>query len=143
MAIRSYATVGLFLIVAIPAFAQPDKLQSAILAKERQGLDCLKTGNLAAFAALTADDAVFVDAHGPASKAEVVKNTSEFRLDDYTIEDVKFVPLSSKSGMITYKLAESGTSHGKQFKAKVYVSSIWAERKGKWLCLFSQETAAR
>jgi hypothetical protein len=137
------AKIGVILMLAIAAFAQQNTLQSKILAKERQGLDCLKTGNLAEFAALTADDAVFVDAHGPASKAEVVKNTSEFRLDDYTIEDVKFVPLSSKSGLITYKLTESGTSHGKQFKAKVYVSSIWAERKGKWLCLFSQETAAR
>jgi hypothetical protein len=137
------AKIGVILMLAIAAFAQQNTLQSKILAKERQGLDCLKTGNLAEFAALTADDAVFVDAHGPASKAEVVKNTSEFRLDDYTIEDVKFVPLSSKSGLITYKLTESGTSHGKQFKAKVYVSSIWAERKGKWLCLFSQETTAR
>ena len=132
--------VGVFLLLAI---AQESALQTKILAKERQGLDCLKTGNLAEFAALTADDAVFVDPHGPASKAQVIKNTSEFRLDDYMIEDVKFVPLSSKSGLIGYKLSESGTSHGRQFKANVYVSSIWAERKGKWLCLFSQETAAR
>jgi hypothetical protein len=135
--------LGLFLLMAIAALAQQDTLQSKVLAKERQGLDCLKTGNLAEFAALTADDAVLVDAHGPADKAQVVKNTSEFRLDDYTIEDVKFVPLSSKSGLIAYTITESGTSHGKQFKAKVYVSSIWAERKGKWLCLFSQETSAR
>jgi hypothetical protein len=125
------------------ALAQQGALQNKILAKERQGLDCLKTGNLGEFAALTADDAVFVDAHGPVGKAQVLKNTAEFRLDDYTIEDLKFVPLSSKSGLITYKLTESGTSHGKQFKAKVYVSSIWAERKHKWLCLFSQETSAR
>jgi hypothetical protein len=137
------AKIGVILMLAIAAFAQQNTLQSKILAKERQGLDCLKTGNLADFAALTADDAVFVDAHGPADKTLVVKNTSEFRLDDYTIEEVKVVPLSSKSGLITYKLTESGTSHGKQFKAKVYVSSIWAERKGKWFCLFSQETAAR
>jgi hypothetical protein len=137
------AKMGLFLLTAIAAFPQQDALQTKILAKERQGLDSLKTGNLAEFAALTADDAVFVDAHGPADKAQVVKNTSEFRLDDYTIEDVKSVPLSSKSGLISYKLTESGTSHGKQFKAKVYVSSIWVERKGKWICLFSQETQAR
>jgi len=125
------------------AFAQQTPLQEKILAKERQGLDFLKTGNLAGFAALTAEDAVFVDAHGPATKAEVLKNTAEFRLDDYTMDEVKFLPLSSKSGLISYRLAESGTSHGKQFKAKVYVSSMWAERKGKWVCLFSQETAAR
>ncbi|HXM41999.1 MAG TPA: nuclear transport factor 2 family protein [Bryobacteraceae bacterium] len=134
---------AIFLLAAISAFAQQNPLQEKILAKERQGLDFLKTGDLAGFAALTAEDAVFVDTHGPATKAVVVKNTSEFRLDDYSIEDVKFVPLSSKSGLIAYKITESGTSHGKQFKAKVYVSSIWAERKGKWLCLFSQETGAR
>lgn len=134
---------GLLLLITMAALAQQNNLQTKILAKERQGLDCLKTGNLAEFAALTADDAVFVDAHGPADKAQVLKNTSEFRLDDYTIEDVRFAPLSSKSGLIAYKLTEAGTSHGKQFKAKVYVSSIWAERKRKWLCVFSQETAAR
>jgi len=135
--------IGLSLLMLTAALAQQGALQNKILAKERQGLDCLKTGNLGEFAALTADDAVFVDAHGPVGKAQVLKNTAEFRLDDYTIEDLKFVPLSSKSGLITYKLTESGTSHGKQFKAKVYVSSIWAERKHKWLCLFSQETSAR
>jgi hypothetical protein len=83
------------MVIAAPA--QQDTPQSKILAKERQGLDCLKTGNLGEFAALTADDAVFVDAHGPVGKAQVLKNTAEFRLDDYTIEDLKFVPLSSKS----------------------------------------------
>jgi len=141
--VLTHAVAGLLAFTASVALAQPQTLQSTILAQERQGLDCLKTGNLAEFAAATAGEAVFVDAHGPADKAQVVKNTSEFRLDDYTIEDVKFVPLSSKSGLISYKLTESGTSHGKQFKAKVYVSSIWTKRKSKWLCLFSQETAAR
>jgi len=112
-------------------------------AKERKELDCLKSGNYAAFAGLLAEDAVFVDAHGPAGKAEIVKNTAEFRLDDYTMEDVKLVPLSPKSGLLIYKLTETGTSHGKQFTAKVYVSALWAERRGKWLCLYSQETSAR
>jgi|SRR5580658_2300995 hypothetical protein len=141
--VQTYTTLGLFVLTAIAASAQQNDMQSKVLVAERQGLDYLKTGNLAEFAASTADEAVFVDAHGPADKAQVVKNTSAFRLDDYTIEDVRFVPLSSKSGLITYKLTESGTSHEKQFSAKVYVSSIWEERKGKWLCLFSQETAAR
>jgi hypothetical protein len=129
--IRWCAAVWLLLVVTA-AFPQQNMLQDKILAKEHPGLDCLKSGKREEFAALTAQDAVFVDAHGPASKAEAVKNTSEFRLDDYTI----------KSGLISNKLTGSGTSHGKQFKAKVYVSSVWAEHKGKWVCLFSQETAA-
>jgi hypothetical protein len=73
----------------------------------------------------------------------VMKNVAGFRLTDFTIEDVKFLQMSDKAGLISYKLTEKGVSHGKEFTATVYVSSIWAERGGKWLCEFSQETAAR
>jgi hypothetical protein len=56
---------------------------------------------------------------------------------------VKFIPLSAESGLIVYMLTESGTSHGKDFTARVHVSSLWIKRDGKWLCEFSQETGAR
>jgi ketosteroid isomerase-like protein len=113
------------------------------VAQERAGLDSLKTGDLAAFAASAAEDAVFVDAHGPATKAEVLQHTAEFRLRDYTMDDIKFVPLSADSGLIVYTLTETGTSHGKEFAARVYVSSVWLTRGGKWMCVLSQETAAK
>jgi hypothetical protein len=118
-------------------------LQQKIVAKEREGLDALKAGNLELFGSLTADDAVFVDTQGPASKAQVLKNVAGFRLTEYSIEDVRFVPISSKSGLISYKISEKGVSHGKDFAAQVYVSSVWAKRAGQWVCLFSQETAAK
>ncbi len=86
---------------------------------------------------------MFVDGAGVASKEQVVKNVAGFQLRDYTIADVRFVALSANSGLIAYRLAETGTSHGKEFAAKVYVSSLWVRRGGKWLCAFSQETAAR
>jgi hypothetical protein len=120
-----------------------DLLKQQIVSKERQGLDALKTGDLTIFANLTADDAVFVDDHGPAGKAQVVQNTAQFRLTDYTMDNVKFVEISKNSGLISYDLVEKGNSHGNVFSAHVYVSSVWAERAGKWFCLFSQETAAK
>lgn len=121
----------------------PSSLQQQIVAKEREGLDALKAGNLEQFANLTADDAVLVDAQGPASKAQVMKNVAGFNLTDYSMEDVRFVPLSPTSGLIVYKITEKGVSHGKEFAAQAYISSIWAERESKWVCLFSQETVAR
>ena len=143
----------LILLVAI-GYAQPQKsaeasesptdaLRERIVAQERAGLDALKTGDLTVFGASTADDAIFVDAHGPATKAEVMEHTAEFRLHDYTMADVKFIPLSADSGLIVYTLTESGASHGKEFTARVYVSSLWLKRDGKWLCEFSHETGAR
>jgi ketosteroid isomerase-like protein len=123
--------------------SRTDALREQIVAQERAGLDALKTGDLTAFGASTADDALFVDAHGPATKAEVMEHTAEFRLRDYTMADVRVIPLSADSGLIIYTLTESGTSHGKEFSARVYVSALWLKRQGKWVCAFSQETGAR
>jgi Domain of unknown function (DUF4440) len=120
-----------------------DALRDQTVTQERAGLDVLKTGELAPFNASIAEEAVFVDAHGPATKAEVVEHTAAFRLHDYSMTDVRFVQLSADSGLIAYSPTESGTSHAHEFSAHVYVSAIWAKRDGKWRCLFSQETAAR
>jgi ketosteroid isomerase-like protein len=123
--------------------ASDSAMERQIISSEREGLDALKTGDLQRFADLTADEAVFVDAHGSASKAQVLQNVAGFTLKVYSMEDVKFVPISPNSGLISYKASETGVSHGKEFTVQVYVSSIWTERGTKWVCLFSQETAAR
>ena len=120
-----------------------DALREQLLAQERAELDSLKTGDLRAFAALLADDAVFVDEHGPAGKAEVVKHAAGFRLREYTMAGVKVVPLSADGGLIIYTLSESGTSHGAKFAARVHVSAMWLKRDGRWMCVFSQETPAK
>jgi ketosteroid isomerase-like protein len=145
-------SVGLFVLTSLVAGrapSQPDPpsgggaLRDEIVARERAGLDALKVGDLSAFAASIAEEAVFVDAHGPAGKAQVVKTTAAFRLTAYTMSDIRFVPLAKNSGLIVYHMEESGNSHGRDFTAQVHVSSIWLKRRGKWLCMFSQETMAR
>jgi hypothetical protein len=120
-----------------------ESIQQQIVVKEHEELDSLKTGDAQLFSALLADDALFVDAQGPATKAEVVKHVAEFRLVEYFMEDVTFVSLSNDSGLIAYKITEKGVSHGEQFSARVYISAVWTMRQGKWVCVFSQETAAR
>ena len=119
-----------------------EAMKQQILAKEREGLDALKAGNVARFGELTADEAILVDSSGPASKAQVLKNVAGFQLMDYSIDNVQFLPLSPDTGLIQYKIDEKGVSHGHEFAAKAYVSSIWTERDHQWLCLFSQESAA-
>ena len=128
-----------------PQAAEPKQsgLERQIIAKEREGLDAIKSGDLQAFGNLTGENAVFVDRAGAATKAQVMKNAQGFKLTDYTMDQMNFVPLSKKSGLISYKITEKGLSHGKEFTAQAYVSSIWAEQSGHWLCLFSQETSAR
>jgi hypothetical protein len=121
----------------------PEDLQQQVLAAERRGLDALKKGDVAEFGRLTADEAVFVDDHGPATKAEVLQHVAGFVLTDYSMEDVRFVPISWRTGLISYKTTEKGNSHGHEFTAQFYVSSVWTKRGNDWVCLFSQETAVR
>jgi hypothetical protein len=141
---RSRALVAAYRVTGSSASQVSETaLEDQIIAKEREGLDALKAGNVELFGKLTADDAVLVDAHGPASKAQVLQNVTGFKVTDYSMEGMKFVPLSRDSGLISYKISEKGNSHGKEFTAQAYVSSIWVKRAGNWVCLFSQETEAR
>ena len=117
-----------------------EAMQDALVAQERAGLEALKAGDVAGFAAMLGEEAVFVDDHGPATKAEVVKNVGGFRIIDYSMEDVRLVRVSDAAGVIVYRLTEHGASHGKEFNAVVYVSTLYALRGGKWVSLFSQET---
>jgi hypothetical protein len=141
--LRRPRTSSADLLASRDSSASNGGIEQQVIASEKEGLDALKAGNLELFGNLTADDAVFVDAHGAASKADVLKNVAGFKLAEYSMEDVKFVSISSKSGLITYKISEKGVSHGKEFSVQSWISSIWTKRGGKWMCQFSQETGAR
>jgi ketosteroid isomerase-like protein len=136
-------SMGLFSIAAHAASISDSAMKEQIIAKEREGLDALKAGDIEHFGKLTADNAILVDTHGPATKDDVLHNVAGFKLTDYSIEDVRFVRISPDSGLISYKISEKGVSHGKEFAVQAYVSSVWAKRDKQWVCLFSQETAAR
>jgi len=129
------------LLAAGIGYAQ--NMREEIVAQERAGLEALKIGDIGAFGDSMAEDAVFVDSSGPAGKAQVVKNVAGFRLRSFTMTDVRFVALSADTGLIVYMLEESGTTHGKEFSARVHVASVWSKHSGKWLCEFSQETTAK
>jgi ketosteroid isomerase-like protein len=137
-----FRKLGLLALFTL-AFGHAQSLQEQIVAQERAELDSLKSGDLNAFAGFLSDDAVFVDSHGPAGKAEVVKNTAVFRLREYTMTGIRFVPLSADSGLIAYTLNENVASHGKEFSLIVQASALWMKRNGRWVCLFSQESATK
>jgi len=128
-----------------PSFANDAtaSLQEQIVAKEREGLDALETGDLEFLGKLTADEAIMVDAQGLATKTQVLQNVGAFKLTYYSMEDLKFVPVSTTTGLISYKITERGVSHGHEFMAKAYVSSLWTKRSRGWVCLFSQETGTK
>jgi len=142
LSVLVFGTVGV-VRNAIARQGFENTLEKQIVAKERDGLDALKTGNTDQFGRLMARDAVFVDDHGPATRAEVLQHVGGFKLLSYSMADIRFIPISGRSGLIVYTISEVGASHGHKFSAKAYVSSVWEQRGNDWLCVFSQETAAK
>ena len=119
---------------------KPSALEKQVIAKEREGLDCLKIGDLKRLADLLADDVIVVEPDGRANKAEVMKGAANLKITSYTIEDTKFTLLSETSALLVYTLEESGSYSGTDFTKRAYASVIWAKRGDHWQCLFSQET---
>jgi len=120
-----------------------DSFRDLIVAQERAELDALKSGDVETFGNLIADDAVFLNAGGPAGKTLVVQHSSVVRLHDYTMSDVQVISVSPIAGLIVYKLDETGASHGKEFTASIHASALWVKRGDRWQCVFSQETPVR
>jgi|SRR3954468_17956121 hypothetical protein len=133
----------LLLMITTVATAQAADIKDQIVAKEREELEALKSADYKKFADLIADDAVFLNPGGPGTKAEVVGHVGDFKLLDFTMDDIRFVPLSSNSGIVIYKLTQKGSSHGHEFTSVVHASATWVQRNGKWVSIFSQETPAR
>ena len=136
------ATIFLLIITALGTASAAD-LKDTIVAKEREELEALKSADYKKFASLIADDAIFLNPSGPGTKAQVVKNSSHFKLLDFSMDDIHFLPLTANSRIVIYKLTQKASAGGREFTSVVHASATWIERNGKWVSIFSQETPAR
>jgi hypothetical protein len=136
------ATVVLLIIAAFTTASAAD-LKDQIIAKEREELEALKSADYKKFADLIADDAIFLNPGGPGTKTQVVEQSSHFKLLDFSMDDIRFVPLTDNSGIVIYKLTQKGSAGGREFTSVVHASATWVQREGKWVSVFSQETPAR
>jgi len=88
-----------------------------------------------------APDAVMVGEEGIGAKADVVKMmaASPCEVKSFTLSDWKLTMANADAAVLTYKGVADGTCGGQPIPA-TWVSSLWVNRKGKWLALAHQET---
>ncbi len=134
--------IFLLIITALTTASAAD-LKDQIVAKEREELEALKSADYKKFADLIADDAIFLNPGGPGTKMQVVEQSSHFKLLDFSMDDIKFLPLTDNSGIVIYKLTQKASAGGREFTSVVHASATWVQRNGRWFSIFSQETPAR
>jgi uncharacterized protein (TIGR02246 family) len=134
----------LALVVLVPslAAAQSDRaaLAKQIEANERAINAALQKGDAASFQAMVAADAVSVDPMGVTPVAEFMKMFGSFKLTNVTIDQVRVTFLNDSAAVITYRWQGQGTVMGQPVPPVATASTAWANRGGKWVAVFHQET---
>lgn len=117
--------------------------QADLEAKEHAVWDAIKAKNYDAFNGLIADDLVLVADDGVYNRAQTLDMFKQYDLTDYSFSDVKFVKVDDDLAVLIYTSTETSTVGGKpspESGKKVYNGSAWANRGGKWVGVFHQET---
>src|SRR5437763_413679 len=115
--------------------------QADLEAKERQVWDAIKAKNWDAFAGFLSDDFTFVASDGVYDKAKTTDTIKKYDLTEYTFSDIKFVKVDDDLAVIAYTSTEKSSYDGKPSDGKpLYNASAWANRGGKWVAVYHQET---
>jgi hypothetical protein len=113
----------------------------AITAQEKKIWDAIKNKDSASFAAMLADDFVYVSSDGVHDKAGTVDGIKELQITDLTLSDWKVLMLDKDAAVVTYTVNMKGTSGGEPFPSTpMRASSAWVNRGGKWVGVYHQDT---
>ena len=121
-----------------------DTLQSLLMAKEKELWEGWKNKNAAPFEKLISADGLLVAEQGVETKAQLVKDIAENPCENksYSFDEIKLTMINRDVALVTYKAAQDYTCMGHAGPTPVYASSVYVKRKGQWLNILHQETAA-
>lgn len=139
-----------FLILAVVASfptlaaAQTDTAGTTkqIQAMEQALYTAIQKGDITAFKANVAEDAITMDGNGPMPIAEFLKVFSQFKIASFAIDQSKVTFLNDTTAIVSYRWTGKGTMMGQALPSPTWTSTTWVKRSGKWVAVFHQETLA-
>jgi ketosteroid isomerase-like protein len=120
--------------------------QQALIDKEKSMWEAWKNKDMKPFHADVADDSVNLDSSSGTwiGKEEMIKGMTDHpcEVKSYSLSDEKVTPIDKDAAILTYVANQDATCNGQKVPDKVYASSVWAKRGGKWVGVSHQETPA-
>lgn len=121
--------------------AEANTTADTVIAREKDIWEMMKAKNPDGLAAMLADDFVYVSEDGVYDKAGTVDGIKGVAPTDISLADWKVVMLDKDAAVVTYTIILKGTSGGKPIReTPVRAGSLWANRGGKWVGVFHQDT---
>ncbi|HEV2914747.1 MAG TPA: nuclear transport factor 2 family protein [Pyrinomonadaceae bacterium] len=116
-------------------------LEETLIAREKAVWEAIKKKDLATFGGYLAEDMVYVNKDGVHSKADTVKGIEASPMPELTLDDWKVTIIDKDVALVTYRVNSKAVACGPEATSERN-STIWAERGGKWLAVFHQDTLA-
>jgi len=117
------------------------QLQKKLAANETVLWNAWKNKDPKPFQTWLAPNAVMVGGEGVGMKADVVQAMAAMpcEIKSFTLSDWKLAMVNVDTALLTYKGMADGTCAGKPIPT-VWASSLWVNRKGRWMAFSHQET---
>jgi hypothetical protein len=130
-------------VAAVSAPAQKT-LDAELMTMEKAAWDAFGKGDSKYFEGFLTDDSLVAMDNGFAAKADTIRGISgkPCTVNKYAFSNFKVTKLDTNTALVTYDSAQDGMCGTQAMPAKVYVSTIYVKRKGKWMGAFHQETPA-
>ena len=117
-------------------------IEEKIIAQEKRVVwEAVVKKEIAVLQEFFADEFLDVSDVGIFTKSETVKLIPDLNVTDYSLDKFKVIIPNKETVIVTYEAIQHWTINGKDAPSHVRASSIWVNRRGKWLITFHQESA--
>lgn len=119
-------------------------VSDALEKMEHQAWDAFGKGNGKFFDGFFISDGMVIDGMGISGKADVVKgiSTKPCELKGYSFNNFKVTMLDAATAIVTYGATQDAACGGQKVPDKMFCSSIYVKRSGRWMGAMHQETYA-
>jgi hypothetical protein len=137
--------IAIILFASFCCAQEASNFQPSLESKEKVGWQAWKDHDAKqAVAWLTNDPISIADGGVFKGKEQVVKSVTDARcvVNSFSLSDFSYMWLDKDTVVMTYTGTQDATCDGKKQGGKVFATSIWQKKGGKWLSPFHQETEA-
>ncbi|HEY0427817.1 MAG TPA: nuclear transport factor 2 family protein [Pyrinomonadaceae bacterium] len=133
-----------FVLISFAAVSAQTNMDTTFMTMEKGAWDAFGKGDGKYFETFLADDAMLGSETGFATKAQSIKDisTKPCELKSYSFSNFKVAMLDKNTALITYEATQNVTCGGQAGPGKIYGTSVYVKRKGKWLAAFHNEITA-
>src|SRR2546422_602716 len=115
--------------------------EAEVTAREKAVWEALEKKDYDAFGNMLASDYLEVEDDGIYDKAGIVTYLKDLNISNASFSDWKMFPLGKDAALITYNVNLKANFKGQAVPPGPYrAASVWANRDGKWLGVYYQET---